>query len=40
MDKTFNAITVEEKKSGEFFQSIKERNIYHLPQGDLLIRVK
>ena len=40
MDKTFNAITVEEKKSGEFFQSIKERNIYHLPEGDLLIRVK
>ena len=40
MDKTFNAITVEQKKSGEFFQSIKERNIYHLPEGDLLIRVK
>ena len=40
MDKTFNAITVEQKKSGEFFQSIKERNIYHLPDGDLLIRVK
>ena len=40
MDKTFNAITVEEKKSGEFFQSIKERNIYHLPEGDLLIQVK
>ena len=30
MDKTFNAIIVEEKKSGEFFQSIKERNISHL----------
>ena len=40
MDKTFNAITVEQKKSGEFFQSIKERNIYHLPEGDLLVRVK
>ena len=40
MDKIFNAITVEEKKSGEFFQSIKEKNIYHLPEGDLLIRVK
>ena len=40
MDKTFNAITVEEKKSGEFFQSIQERNIYHLPKGDLLVRVK
>ena len=35
-----NAITVEEKKSGKFFQSIKERNIYHLPEGDLLVRVK
>ena len=32
MDKTFNAITVEEKKNGEFFQSIKERNIDHLPK--------
>ena len=40
MDKTFNAITVEEKKSGQFFQSIQERNIYHLPKGDLLVRVK
>ena len=40
MDKTFNAITVEEKKNGEFFQSIKQRNIDHLPKQDLLIRVK
>ena len=40
MDKTFNAITVEEKKNGKFFQSIKERNIDHLPKRDLLIRVK
>ena len=40
MDKTFNAIIVEEKKSGEFFQSIKERNISHLPKGDLLVKVK
>ena len=40
MDKTFNAIIVEEKKSGEFFQSIKDRNISHLPKGDLLVKVK
>ena len=40
MDKTFNAIIVEEKKNGEFFQSIKERNISHLPKGDLLVKVK
>ena len=40
MDKTFKAITVEEKKNGEFFQSIVERNIDHLPKGDLLVRVK
>ena len=40
MDKTFSAITVEEKKNGEFFQSINERNIDHLPKGDLLIQVK
>ena len=40
MDKTFNAIIVEEKKSGEFFQSIKERNISHLSKGDLLVKVK
>ena len=40
MDKTFNAIIVEEKKSGEFFQTIKERNISHLPKGDLLVKVK
>ena len=40
MDTIFNAITVEEKKNGEFFQSIKKRNIDHLPKQDLLIRVK
>ena len=40
MSKTFKAITVEEKKNGEFFQSIVERNIDHLPKGDLLVRVK
>jgi len=40
MDKTFSAITVEEKKNGKFFQSIKERNIDDLPKRDLLIRVK
>ena len=40
MYKTFKAITVEEKKNGEFFQSIVERNIDHLPKGDLLVRVK
>ena len=40
MIKIFNAITVEEKKNGEFFQSINERNIDHLPKGDLLIQVK
>ena len=40
MNKTFNAITVEEKKNGEIFQSIKERSIDHLPKGDLLIQVK
>ena len=40
MGKTFKAITVEEKKNGDFFQSIVERNIDHLPKGDLLVRVK
>ena len=40
MSKKFKAITVEEKKNGEFFQSIVERNIDHLPKGDLLVRVK
>ena len=40
MDKTFSAITVEEKKNGEFVQSIKEKNIDHLPKRGLLIRVK
>ena len=40
MGKTFNAITVEEKKNGEFFQSVKVRNIDNLPKGDLLVRVK
>ena len=40
MGKAFNAITVEEKKSGEFYQSIQERNISHLPKGDLLVKVK
>ena len=40
MDKTFNAIIVEENKNGKFSQNIRERNINHLPEGDLLVRVK
>ena len=39
-NKIFNAIVVEENDKGTFSQSIKEKKIYDLPEGDLVVRVQ
>ena len=39
-NKIFNAIVVEENDKGTFSQSIKEKKINDLPEGDLVVRVQ
>ena len=39
-DNTFKAIVVEEKSKGLFKQSIKNRSMSDLPDGDILVKVK
>jgi len=39
-DKTFNALVIREKNSGEFVRSVEERRLDDLPAGDVLIHVE